>query len=176
VTAADIMKIDGQTTEREGENLCLMARQVPAEQGIVEVGVYRGRSLCCLAWGAPPNVPVYGIDVWLSAEDMVYAGRALKQLNLEHRAILWPTESSKAARTWGGRVGLLHLDAAHDAASVNEEIEEWLPHCAPGATIMVHDYGATFPGVVWAVERARKVRTWESFTVRGTHAMLRVPR
>lgn len=176
MTTAQFMAVDGQITERECENLCLMARQVPAEQGLVEVGVYRGRSLCCLAWGAPPNVPVYGIDVWRSAEDMAYAGRALERLNLEHRAILWPTESSKAARTWGGMIGLLHLDADHSAESVNDELQEWLPHCAPRALIMVHDYGATFPGVVWAVERARKVHPWENFTVRGTHAMLRVPR
>jgi len=175
VTTAQLMAVDGQTTERECENLFLMAREVPAGQAIVEVGVFRGRSLCSLALGAQPRVQVFGIDVWRSEGDYAYACRALEDMCVAHRVILWPTTSASAASRWQGPIGLLHLDAAHDSESVHAEIEEWLPHCAPGAVIMVHDYGATFPGVVWAVERERRLCTWSGFGVRGTHAMLWVP-
>lgn len=47
------------------------------------------------------------------------------------------------AVTYGGRIGVLHIDGNHDLAAVTADCATWLPHMVPGGWLILDDY-------VWA--------------------------
>ena len=52
----------------------------------------------------------------------------------------------------GERVELLFVDSSHDRDATVEEFRAWRPRLAPGALVVLHDYGnPAYPGVAEAV-------------------------
>lgn len=143
------------------------ASQVPADQEIIELGVFQGRTALQLAWGASlgQGAHVTGIDLWDSPENTYgppfteagsrrWAFHHVKTLGFSRRISLIHGSSTDVARTYSGPpVGLLFVDADHTYAGARGDIEAWAPHLAPGATIAVDDYGhPDWPGVAEAVD------------------------
>ncbi|CAE7228908.1 unnamed protein product, partial [Symbiodinium pilosum] len=85
--------------------------------------------------------------------DVIIRPEALKRTKAYARRVTWIGEPSATAssRVAPGSVDLVFIDAAHDYASVQEDILHWSPKVAPGGLLAGHDYIASAPGVVRAV-------------------------
>jgi predicted O-methyltransferase YrrM len=159
--------VQGATPEDEMVTLADLAMSVPADQEIVELGVFQGRTALQLAWGASlgNGAHVTAVDAWdlegntygppftdpATREAAAYNVQALgfaDKIRLVHNFA-----SDEAARYDGPPVGLLFVDDDHDYAGARRAVEDWAPHLAPGATIAVDDYGhPDWPGVQMAVD------------------------
>lgn len=123
---------------------------------VVEVGVWRGRSLSAIA--AAGSKYVFGIDTWESA-DSTYTQLA----PLGQEIIKWEAHQNLAkfpnvelacgtAAKFGPKFGILDMifiDGSHEYEDVKSDLDALLPKCRPGALICGHDFG--MPGVLRAV-------------------------
>lgn len=159
--------VRGATPEEVMVALADLAAQVPADQEIVELGVFQGRSALQLAWGASQGhgAHVTAVDAW-DLEGNTYGppftdpdSRILARTNIESLGyadkirLVQNFASDEAARYDGPPVGLLFVDDDHEYSGARRAVEDWAPHLAPGATIAVDDYGhPDWPGVAMAVD------------------------
>lgn len=147
------------------------ATQVPADQEIVELGVFQGRTALQLAWGASlgHGAHVTGIDPWdlpgnvysppfTDAESRTWARHWVDTLGYSDKITLLQgfshdPEIIEATMMRSGLVGLLFVDGDHTKEGAKRDIVSWAPHLAPGARIAVDDYGhPDWPGVGEAVD------------------------
>jgi hypothetical protein len=165
------------------ERLRALAAQVPADQAIVELGAYKGRSTGWLALGASEGngARIVSIDCWdlRPAEDwpagspaytQAYsdpATEAAYQAHLDLTGIRPQVTTVKGfgldfAKDWKSeglpKVGLLWHDAAHHYDEVLADLKAWIPLMANDAVIVLHDAGNPNYGVVSAAEAAFKSR------------------
>lgn len=162
--AAVAVKPNTQSNEAELAWLEDKARQVPAGQACVELGVYQGGSLSRIAVGARAgnNPAVIGVDAW---DRRVYVSRPQWNKHYGHtghkrvaaavvpQATLIRALSLDAAKTYNGpQIGLLYIDADHDYPSAMQDLRAWRPHLADGAWIAFDDYYPRFPGVIRCVD------------------------
>ena len=133
-----------------------LAQRAPADGAIVEIGCWEGRSTVVLAHAAAPRA-VHCVDTWRGNEaegadhPSVTAAKErnifgtfhsninrLTAGNTEHYMMDW--------REWiedqTDPIAFLHLDAAHDYASVADCLRAVLPLCVPGAILCGDDYYA----------------------------------
>jgi predicted O-methyltransferase YrrM len=144
-----------------------LASQVPADQEIVELGVFQGRTALQLAWGAAQGngAHVTAIDPWdlpgnvydppfTDEESRRWAFHWVSSLGYADKIELAQAFSQDAAGRYTGRpVGLLYVDGDHTKEGARRDIEMWAVHLAPGARIAVDDYGhPDWPGVGQAVD------------------------
>lgn len=160
------------------ESICLrlyeLAKAVPGDEAIVEIGVYKGRTVCYLGLGARhgEQPQVVGIDPWdlqdqrtqsreqqrlrfAAAGTRRVAERTVQQQGMRSHVTLIQGFSTQVAESWDGpKVGLLYVDGDHEAESVLADVRAWLPHLAEGPVIAFDDYGVTHnPGVAEAVNQ-----------------------
>jgi predicted O-methyltransferase YrrM len=171
----EFKEVRGATPDEIGMTLADFALQVPADQEIVELGVFQGRTALIMAWGAKQGhgAHVTGIDPW-ELEGNVYdppftdvdsrrwAEYRIRELGYSDRIELIQAFSHEVAENWGSRtddgenpkkVGLLYVDGDHTKEGARRDIESWAPHLAFGAIIAVDDYGhPDWPGVGEAVD------------------------
>jgi len=171
VTPADV---EGLTPHAVCEVLAGLAAQVSADQAIVEIGVYKGRTACYLGAGARRGLGarVWAVDPWdLPGERRPYryrpgsrraeriraaftaastrqaAARAVRACGLGGQVTLVRQFGQDYARRWAGPpVGLLYVDGDHNTA--RGDIDAWWPHLAEDAVITVDDYEPRFDKVV----------------------------
>lgn len=170
-------QVKGVTPEEIGITLADFAVKVPADQAIVELGVYHGKTTLQMAWGARQGngAPVTGIDPWdldgnVYGTEMGDLGGArswarywVQALGYSNRVKLVQAFSTDAAGEWvtsddsdgwGNRpVGLLFVDGDHTYEGARADIEAWAPHLAENAVIAIDDYvNENYPGVAQAVD------------------------
>lgn len=164
-----------------------LAALVPANQAIVEIGAFRGRSTGYLAAGALEGnrAHVYSVDTWDTrpldtwpADRPGYVAnyptsetRAAYEAHLDRTGIRplvtpicgWSTEVAASWKREGRpEVGLLFHDAAHHHAEVLTDLRAWLPLMAAGSVVTLHDAGNDRYGVYTAAAEAFKRRTrWD---------------
>jgi hypothetical protein len=155
--------IEGTTPFPSCEKLADLASHVPSDQAIVEVGVYKGRTLCHLAHGSQQGLgasPVYGVDTWdlpgLGGKHRVarsFAEQAVIEHGFAGLVVLVQGFSVEIARTYDGpAIGLLFIDGDHSETGVRSDFMAWQPHLADGACVVFDDYGGgRNPGVRRAV-------------------------
>jgi predicted O-methyltransferase YrrM len=169
----EFKEVRGATPDEIGMTLADLAVQVPADQEIVELGVFQGRTALILAWGAKQGygAHVTAIDAWdlegntygppfNDAESKTWAAYRIRELGYNDKITLVQGFSYEVAASYpepwftGGKpVGLLFVDDDHSYTGARRAIEAWAPHLAPGATIAVDDYGhPDWPGVAEAVD------------------------
>jgi len=161
----------GITSHEAGQILSELAKRVPEDQCIVEIGVYTGRSLLYLAEGALAGngCDVWGVDPWdlprpskpkyKDSKTYEYAMNAIAMSPAAHLIKTIKSYGTIIAENWDGPdVGLLYIDADHRYQPVLDDFYSWQPHFAEGAVICFDDYDrATFPGVVKAVNELAKM-------------------
>lgn len=166
-----IRKLPGLTPEEVALTLADLAAQVPPERAIVELGVYQGRTLLYLAWGARQGqgAHVWGIDPWdLPGKRVPYAGKVrkaytdpgvrawarynVKALGYSNQITLKRAFSTEVGARWNGPpVGLLYVDGDHRYDAVCADVRAWTPHLADDAMIAFDDHDDGHPEVVQAV-------------------------
>lgn len=150
----ELAELRGLITPDVGEALRVLAAAVPADEAIVEVGSYKGKSTAYLATGAKEGVgaPVFAIDAW-DLPGNVYGKHGYsapivrEEFEAQLRAMrLWsrvtPIQgfSPEIAGEWDGPpVGLLFIDADHDEKAVRADVEAWVPHLADGHVLAFDD-------------------------------------
>lgn len=163
-------QIRGATPEPIMIALADLAAQVPADQEIVELGVFQGGTALRLAWGAAQGngAHVTGIDPWdlpgnvydppfTDSASERWARHWVLSMGYSSRIQLVKAFSEQVALHYGLEsrpIGLLFVDGDHTEEGARRDIELWAPHLAPGAVIAVDDYGhPDWPGVAQAVDK-----------------------
>jgi hypothetical protein len=163
----EFQHVRGATPDEIGMALADFAAMVPADQEIVELGVFQARTALIMAWGAKQGqgAHVTAIDPWdlegnvydppfTDADSRSWASYRVQELGYSDRIELVQAFSHEIAADWSGKpVGLLFVDGDHTREGARLDIEAWAPHLAPGATIAVDDYHhPDWPGVAEAVD------------------------
>lgn len=153
-TAAKLAALSGLIPEAVGLALADLASAVPADQAIVELGSFRGKSTAYLAAGskAGAGAPVHAVDPWdLPGNPFGKHGYSdpsvreafdaqLRSVRLRARVEAHQAFSTDAARTWSGPlVGLLYIDGDHSEHAIRADLAAWEQHLAPGAVVAFDD-------------------------------------
>jgi len=131
-----------------------MVTKFPSESHFVEVGVYRGTSLCYLIVemiNAEKQFVITGIDSFIepgSSRDIVKMN--LRRVRKKFRVITGDSADT-ANKAMDKSLDFVFIDAAHDYKSVKKDILAWLPKIKEGGYIAGHDYPG-YPGVKKAVD------------------------
>jgi len=151
-----------------GEALAQLASVVPADEAIVEVGSFQGKSTCYLAAGSKDGfgAKVFAVDPWDTPGNVT--GRfgfaepstrdrfneQIRSMRFASRITALQGFSADVAKQWNGPwVGLLFIDADHAEASVCADFEAWKPNLRDGAMVVFDDYlSPKNPGVKKAVD------------------------
>jgi predicted O-methyltransferase YrrM len=164
-----LAQVDGYLFPHEAVFLYWLARSGPGEGAIVEIGSFRGRSTLCLGRGVKGRraTRIAAVD------PHVYGTEAHLRENLAHfgmseivRPIVAP--SVKAAGEWTGPVRLVFVDGNHEQASVEADVDAWLPFLTPGGFLVLHDSTdlSTFTGP--ALVARTRLRVGPVFDAVGT--------
>jgi hypothetical protein len=121
----DFVHVQGATPDEIGMTLADFATGVPADQEIVELGVFRGRTALIMAWGATQGngAHVTGFDPWDSegnvydppftdSESRIWAEYRIGELGYADRIALVQEFSVVAAERWAA--GIEATDSDHD--------------------------------------------------------------
>lgn len=152
------MKLDaleGLMNPGIGEALYELAKLVPEDLAIVEVGSFKGKSTAYLAQGGKDGfgARVFAVDPW-DLPGTVYGKhgyntpivresfeRQLKSVRLWSRVTPVQAFSVDAAREWDGPpIGLLFIDGDHTESGVRADLAAWMPHLVEGAVLAFDDY------------------------------------
>jgi hypothetical protein len=167
VNESRLRRLEGNTELAACRRLAKLARRVPADQEIVEIGAYKGRTSCWLAAGARDGkgAQVTSIDPWNLSEgrSTLYASaREHDKYLAAYETFLKQTDgyaiwsirafSLDVARRWNEPIGLLYLDGDHSFEAVCADYAAWSPFIVKGGWIALHDYGNPRLGVRRAVD------------------------
>ncbi|HUI06237.1 MAG TPA: class I SAM-dependent methyltransferase [Verrucomicrobiae bacterium] len=136
------------------------ARWLPDGATIVEIGSFKGRSTCCLAYGCRGSKKhVFAIDTFAGndsdfKEGVTFRGTGYFDVfwsNLETRGLSsyvtpWRGQSRDAAKEWMTPIDLLFIDGSHQYEDVLADFEDFFPHVKPGGIIAFHDVLPNWPG------------------------------
>lgn len=174
--------VPGRITNEVGDALRRLARDVPANQVIVEIGAYLGKSTCFLgvgslagdgarvisidAWDTPGNTPgpVYAPDMYVRPTNRSHYDRHLKECGVDGVVTTIQDFSWNVDLPSGTSIGLLWVDGAHDYAGVSRDVERFCPLLASGGHVVFDDYRVRCPGVDRKVNELRRdTKTWASW-------------
>ena len=143
-----------------------------------EVGLWYGKTFFSLL-DACPILVLYGVDDWRPVDDFVHHNdcrdnkrRVVEKAKLYgERATILSMPSVDAARLVpDGSLDFVFIDADHSAASVQADVEAWLPKVRPCGYVTGHDWdwpsvrdgvNAVLTGVVPGTAENDFVWTWE---------------
>jgi predicted O-methyltransferase YrrM len=135
---------------------------------LVEIGVWKGRSLVFLAEALKENnklVRLFGIDIFDSCSHELVSDftkldkplQTLVQESLDAAGVsdlvtLIKGDSVETARQFADNsIAFAFIDAAHEYPAVQRDILAWWPKVKPGGILSGHDYGGDWVGVTQAV-------------------------
>ncbi len=170
--------------------LRVLARAVPAEQRIVEVGAFKGRTTGWLALGASEGegAVVTTVDPWDmrplnswpegyfdTAVIGEYGKRETFDAFKDHMTRCGIDAKGRGAAQveirkgyatqvgdrWRKPIGLLWHDAEHTVEAVAADLEVWAQHVVPGGWVALHDAGNAHFGVVEGAAKVLGNRSWD---------------
>lgn len=145
----EIKGIMGWFSPDEIEYLASLAKKVPADGKIVEIGSFCGRSTISLILGSQKGKKpmVHSVDTHLSLmsiypeETLTLFIKNLQKRNLLDYVTIHRYKSEDLARMWDeGGIALLFIDADHSYESVNKDFNSWRKYLIGGALVAFHDY------------------------------------
>lgn len=169
--------VPGRISVEVGGILRFFAKHVPADQLIVEIGAYQGRSTCFLAQGSllGNQAKVISIDPWDRGKHLgpnkdksvSYLDPDNKYKYLKHlhacgvKELVIPVqEFSQKAHLPDNLIGLLWIDGAHDYNSIKADIRRYFPRVVKGGHVIFDDYQAHCKGVDRAVDEIMRNSNW----------------
>ena len=159
-----------------GTFLAKQAAAVPAGRLILEIGAFRGRSTCFLAWGSKRGngARILSVDPWDLVGNIEGKGgrfraptneadqdRALRALGLRD-LVTSVKDFSQRVPLPTTPIGLLWIDGDHAAGAVSSDAKRFAPLVAPGGLVVFDDVGTWHPGVDRVVDGFRRnLREWK---------------
>jgi hypothetical protein len=131
-----------------------LAGKVPNGGLIVEIGVFRGRSLCSIGPACRDRgIHMWAIDPWYGLDDLARAFiEAVAHFGLRENVMTIRSPAHVAAPFFAPQsIDLVYIDGPHDYDNVMQDIRDWLPRVKPGGWIGGHDYCSDWPDVERAV-------------------------
>lgn len=118
---------------------------------LVETGTWFGKSACYLgveALNSGKSLQIYTIDI-----DKTKVNQVEKNIFDLSNVIFINKDSLKTLGRFKDKsLAMVFLDASHEYEFVSKEIRAWYPKVKPGGIFAGHDYDASWPGVVTAVQ------------------------
>jgi hypothetical protein len=158
-------QIPGQMTDTELGRLIELARMVPTNGIIVEVGCLYGLSSWHLAKHCAAGATVFCIDPWCREQWIIELVEQPQQAPIFSRAafesfvadcsnmVIIQGRSPQVARGWQLPVDLYFDDAVHINPVLNQNISFWTHHVRQGGVISGHDYCLQWPDVALEADR-----------------------
>ncbi len=179
------LQIPGQMNEIELKAIALVARLVPANGNIVEVGSLLGLSSWVWAKNADPSVTVNCIDPWeleigagnfaeiAKVHGQVFSkNQFLDNLSDFPNIVAHQGYSPRDFQHWNQSVDLLFEDSVHSDPILKENLDFWASKLRGDDSIICgHDYSPKFPDVIQNVDRIATSRGYEKI-VFGTFWVL----
>jgi len=117
---------------------------------IVEIGSYKGRSACIMAFGGTSEI--YCVDPWqdlgtgfpLSVHDF---WNTVNRFDFKARIHALQGRSADVRPTFDKPIKLLFIDGNHTYEDVKRDYELWEPLVVHGGWILFHDYSVEWPDV-----------------------------
>jgi predicted O-methyltransferase YrrM len=142
------------------------AKSLPEGATIVEIGSFKGRSTCCLAYGCKgTDKHIFAIDIFDIERNIDFKPEErfdgiffdVFWHNIEKcglAAYVTPIRgwSSEVAKTWDKPIDLLFIDGSHQYEDVLADFENFFPYVKVGGIVAFHDVVHTWPG---------PLRVWE---------------
>jgi hypothetical protein len=157
------LDIPGQVREAALDRLARLARLVPPNGCIVEIGSLFGLSSWTLAKNAHPSVTVYCIDPWVRESWMASieasAGQTLsleafrKNVAGAHNIVPLPGYSPRDFMGWQRTVDLVFEDSVHSNPGLHATLAFWSQFVPRGGVVCGHDYRNEFPDVMTEADR-----------------------
>lgn len=177
---AEAMKIPGQVSERELAEMCRLAKEVPENGVVVEVGSLYGRSSYVWSKCVPFGARVYCIDPWQRVQWIIdWVEKPLKaerEFSLDaflhytgNAANIHPIQGSspECVADWDIPIDLYFEDAIHEDPGFSRNADFWLQHLKPGGIFSGDDFRGNYYDITRYV--TDKAQEWNSrLTVAGT--------
>lgn len=152
-----------QSSLRRWDVIANLCKQIDAKS-YIEVGCKEGRTTGFVL-DKCPSIRAVAIDQWRKQAPSSDVSRETYE-NWDFSAIeaefwknigpnadrceMWKLQSI-AAQSIVQPADLIFIDAAHDYASVIDDIERWWPMVKPGGFLVMHDFNHKWPGVQRAI-------------------------
>jgi len=156
--------IDGFWEDYDREEYARLVSRIPDESVMVEVGVFRGRSLASIApLLIQKKIDLVAIDIFGSVdynEDLVTPKNPgmlrdfvqnMKVFGLDP-LVICGTSARVADFMFWKQPSLVFIDGDHSYEAVKADIKTWIQVVKNGAILAGHDYGPHAPGVKQAVD------------------------
>lgn len=159
-----VMSVEGYLKRPEAESLIKYAKNAKKSGVIVEIGSYRGRSTCALAFGtkAKHTVPVYAIDpheVFTGEYGGHYDSNDRQEffkniLKMGHADVvrLINLPSHTIVKCWERDISFLWIDGDHRYEAVRKDLFSWSKFIVPGGKIALHDSSEKGSGPYRAIQ------------------------
>lgn len=127
-----------------------LVEQVPNNGSIIELGVWKGRSLCSIADIIKrKNLKVYAVDTFKGSPKEENEHKVAKKTDLKKVFIdntksfgldveLFHMTTNEAANEINKKFDLIFIDADHTFEGITQDLENWIPKCK--GIIAGHDY------------------------------------
>lgn len=157
-----LARVDGYLYPHEAVFLYWLARDLPKDTVIVEVGSMRGRSTLCIAKGLQRrgNGRVFAVD------PHIYQTESELRENIDHFSLeryITPiiAPSVETASQWKEPLALVFLDGDHSESAVEADVTAWTPHLQAGGFLLLHDSTelSSFPGPRAVASNFRALRS-----------------
>ena len=158
--------IPGFMKVKELQILERLAKNVPENGTIVELGSFMGRSSWAFAKSAPSSVKVYCIDCWEGftiddkitlmnsyRKDLAYDIKDFKNFVKDYR-ISYQSKANPPKSMWPKtkKADIIFIDASHVSPDVDNDIAFWYPRLKENGLLLGHDFNVLlFPDVCRAV-------------------------
>jgi len=163
-----ISPIEGWLSDAEAKWLFKRALSLPDGANLVEIGSFKGRSTCCLAFGCRGTKKrVFAVDSFDGGPDLEphdsfrefclnIEGRQLSEYIEPVRGISW-----EIAKTWKKPIHFLFIDGSHIYEDVLADFASFFPHVIPGGVVAFHDVDESHPGVLRAWHETFEIQLTE---------------
>lgn len=145
-----ITNVPGWETEAEQYHLLTLAKGVPDNGVIVEIGAEFGMSASIFIVGTNLTHHIYSIDLFPGDLLQVHQ-QNLASAGFAGRSMQIPGDSTEIGITWPDRfqskfhadIDLLFVDGDHSYNGVKRDIETWLQYVKVGGVVAFHDCACT---------------------------------
>jgi hypothetical protein len=150
-----IDSVEGFLLEGQEKWLFKRARSLPDCTNLVEIGSFKGRSTCCLAFGCRTSKKrVFAVDsfdgnLWESQYRTFFQEfeQNIERCGLSSYVEPVKGSSTDVAKNWNQPIHFLFIDGSHRYEDVLADFAGFLPHVLPGGIIAFHDVCESKPGV-----------------------------
>jgi predicted O-methyltransferase YrrM len=144
-----IKKLKGQITPKEVQRLHDLAKSLPENALIVEIGSYTGKSSVAIASGMPKTATLMCIDPWLQLHRETEQGYETMETVKTHsdrtseyhprviQVIGFPLQVAKFINQ---PIDMLSIDSVKKYEQIKEIWDAWLPKVKKGGIVASHDY------------------------------------